>query len=458
MKLFGTDGIRDIVNSGHLKPAFLLKLGKVLGLRLSANKKKVNKVIIGKDTRPSGKMIESIITTGLVFSGVDVVSADVISTPGLAYLTEAGKYSLGIMISASHNPANYNGIKLFGPDGLKLSSREEQKIERDLQTCSERSEPKAKSPAGRHRPGHLLKPSRTQTAEKYIHRILNNVLGKNINDYTSWMKIVVDCAEGALSEIAPEIFTRLGARVIPIYHTGSGEKINQRCGALYPEILRQKVLSENASLGFSFDGDGDRVILVDEHGSIRDGDSVLYLSALFLKKHNKLRRHTVVGTIMTNSALEKTLKTYGIALVRTPVGDKYVLDEILKNNFSLGGEPSGHIIFPDYSKNGDGLITALIVLKIMKEENKSLEKLTEGLTKYPQLIVNIKVKSKPWLEEIKPLQEKVREIREILGEEGRLIVRYSGTEPLLRIMIEGRDESRLKTLARSLSQTIRKLL
>ncbi|MFH0888275.1 MAG: phosphoglucosamine mutase [Planctomycetota bacterium] len=490
-KIFGTDGIRDIANSGWLRPEFLVKLGKIIGSDI-INQSFKKRVIIGRDTRLSGEMIECALSAGLISSGVDIIKAGVISTPGLAYLTKCGKYSLGIMISASHNPADYNGIKLFLSNGLKITTPIEEKIEKhifsDIGACltghpvrrwavppqclSEVCLPPVARLAlrgGRYRKksvhktlsapkGSVLEISKRDLLQKYIDDTIKIVLGSKINKWASGMKIVIDSANGSLFEIAQALFKKIGATVTTIHNSADGVNINHRCGSLHPEVIRRKVLATKSHIGFSFDGDGDRVILVDEKGNIRDGDFVLYIAASYFKKHRLLEKNTIVGTIMTNSALEKLLAERDIKLIRTPVGDKYVLDQMLKNNLVLGGEPSGHIIFSDYSKNGDGLITALIMLKIIKEEQKSLFKLAEALQKYPQIIVNVPVKSKPPLEEIKPIQKKTAEINKILNNQGRLVLRYSGTESLARIMMEGKNLHQIKSLAKDLSKTIENIL
>ncbi|MEK7309378.1 MAG: phosphoglucosamine mutase [Planctomycetota bacterium] len=448
-KIFGTDGIRDIVNHGFLKSAFLDKLGRVIGSNIHADGH-APRVIIGRDTRPSGAMIEKILSGALASVGMNVDSAGVISTPGLAYLAKCGKYAVGVMISASHNPSNYNGIKLFGPDGLKMTNSIEEKMERQIRA--------GVRPRRSVLKGVFSDMVEAELAGKYINDTPKIILGAKVNILSSRVRIVLDCANGALAEIAPAIFSRTGAAIIPINHKADGDNINCRCGSLYPEALRRKVLATKACIGFSFDGDGDRVIMADEKGNIRDGDFVLYIAAGYLKKRGLLRNNTVVGTVMTNSALENTLVRQGVKLVRTPVGDKYVLDEMLRGGFSIGGEPSGHVIFSDYSKNGDGVITALMMLKIMAAENKTLWQLAQGLVKYPQIIVNVPVKSRPPLEEIKPIKESADRIHKILHNQGRLVLRYSGTENLCRIMIEGQSFPYIKSLANKLAVVIKKEL
>ncbi|MDI6733572.1 MAG: phosphoglucosamine mutase [Planctomycetota bacterium] len=455
-KIFGTDGIRDVAGKGYLSPDFLIKLGRVIGSKVLGDSSR-RTAIIGRDTRPSGLKIERILSRALTSTGVKVVKAGIISTPGLAYLTHKNRCSIGIMISASHNPAHYNGIKLFAQTGLKISSAVEDRIEKYLTVRQSASQPvnRSASQTGRQADRQTDRQANRQTGQtEYINHMIKSIDALKPN-WAKGIKTVLDCANGALYKIAPEVFKRIGATVISINNSNRGENINRRCGALYPETLKNAVRKTSAHLGLSFDGDGDRVIMVDEEGVIRDGDFILYAGALYLKGKNHLSKNTVVGTIMTNSALENTLAQHQIKLVRTPVGDRYVLEKMLKGGFSLGGEPSGHIIFSDYSKNGDGVVTALMVLKIMIEQDKSLNELSKGLVKYPQIIVNVPVKSKPPLENIKPLQKKIREVERSLSDKGRLVIRYSGTESLLRIMIEGESKRKIKLLAHRLEQTIK---
>jgi phosphoglucosamine mutase len=448
--IFGTDGIRDIANSGYLTAEFLVKLGKIIGLDIIAHSKR-KKVIIGRDTRPSGEMIESALSAGLLANGADIAQAGYISTPGLAYLTKRNGFHLGIMISASHNPAEYNGIKLFGANGLKLSVEVEEKIEKHLRGNMLTNTQSSYI-------GSILPIYRQDLVEEYINETLGKVTHSKIRNWARNVKIVLDCANGSLSEIAPLLFKKIGADVISINCATKSQKINYKCGSLHPEMLKRMVIKTKADIGFSFDGDGDRVIMADEQGIIRDGDAMLYVTAQFFKKHRLLKNNAVVGTIMSNSALEVLLAKKHIRLIRTLVGDKYVLAQMLKDNYSVGGEPSGHLIFLDYSKNGDGLITALVMLRIMKLEKKSFGQLAGDFNQYPQLIVNIPVTSKPPLKEIKPIQERVTQIKRILGNEGRLILRYSGTEKLARIMIEGQNSSQIKSLADSLARIIENIL
>lgn len=443
VRIFGTDGIRDVANSGWLTPESLLKLGKIIGLivKPSAN------IIIGRDTRISGQMIEEALSAGILACGVNITDAGVISTPGLAYLAKQGNYRMGIMISASHNPADDNGVKLFGHNGLKINQRTELLIEKYLQAGEIRN--------------LLVRPGITNSngteIERYVNHLIKITFGK-AGKFLKGYKIALDCANGAVSAIAPELFARLGARIVVLNNKPDGKNINLNCGALHPEVVSHAVKRHKADIGLSFDGDADRLMMVDDQGIIRDGDFVLAITARYLKKHHKLPKHTVVGTIMTNTGLVRSLREIGVKLVTTPVGDKYVLDKMLANGYKLGGEPSGHIIFSQYSLSGDGLLTALIMLKILKSEGKPLSALSQCLTKYPQLLVNCRVKSKPPIERIKPLMARAAEVKKILNNEGRLSLRYSGTEPLLRIMIESKDKNQIELLASQLADIVKKTL
>jgi phosphoglucosamine mutase len=442
VKIFGTDGIRDVANSGWLTPESLLKLGKIIGVILHPQAS----VIIGRDTRISGQMIEEALSAGILSMGVNITDAGVISTPGLAYLSRQGNYRMGIMISASHNPADDNGVKLFGHNGLKINQRTELLIEKYLLSSLPKTKPV--------RPG-LVSAGRAEV-EQYINHLIKITFGKGLP--LKGYRIALDCANGAVSAIAPELFTRLGAKVITLNCKPNGRNINLNCGALHPEAVSRAVKRHKADIGLSFDGDADRLMMVDDQGVIRDGDFVLAIVARYLKKYHRLPKHTVVGTIMTNTGLVRSLREIGVKLVTTPVGDKYVLDKMLSGGYVLGGEPSGHIIFSQYSLSGDGLLTALIMLKILKSEAKPLSILSQCLTKYPQLLVNVRVKTKPPINRIKPLMAKAAEVEQILGKEGRLSIRYSGTEPLLRIMIEGKDKNQIELLANQLADIVKRAL
>ena len=472
-KIFGTDGIRGAANEGYLTPGFLLKLGQVLGTfirqkprafethqldrvarfhKIPGRKKQARKdtVIIGRDPRLSGPMITRAISSGLLATGLDIVDVGVISTPGLAYLTRYNHcHRLGIMISASHNPVGDNGVKLLSPEGLKIPDATELKIEKQLTRPDFQPVCARCTQVGSVIPGH-------HEIKTYVNEVIKNVTGRKFS--LKGFKVVLDCANGATSEIAPEVFRRLGARVITIHHRPDGQNINHRCGSLYPAVVARAVRKHKAQIGFSFDGDGDRVIAVDEKGQVRDGDHIMAVAARFLKKHRALPKNTVVATTMSNIGLARSLREAGIKLLRTPVGDRYVIEKMLAGHYLLGGEQSGHIIFMDQSTTGDGLITALEIVKIMKKGNEKFSVLADCLKVFPQVLFNVRVKHKRPFDQIKAIKQKARAIEKELGDSGRLLLRYSGTEPLARIMLEGRDKKQITSLANDLARIIKKQL
>jgi phosphoglucosamine mutase len=353
------------------------------------------------------------------------------------------------MISASHNHFESNGIKIFSSEGVKIPDKAELLIEKYL--LDHKAHARIMKLTNLREVGIVLNDQ--QKKDDYI-----NYICKNHNHYLKGMKIVIDCANGATSALAPEVFKRLGAKIVPIHCTPTGININGRCGSLYPEVLRRSVLKQHAWIGFSFDGDGDRVLVTDEKGIIRDGDYVMSILARYYKKHHQLPKNTIVGTVMSNTGLEVVLNEVGIKLIRTAVGDRNVADKMFRNGYIIGGEQSGHIILLNHSVTGDGLITALELLKIMKSEGKPLSRLADCMQKYPQVLVNLKVKSKPELTKINGYQDKVNELRNLLGANSQLLIRYSGTEPLLRIMIEAKDKRKIKSAAKDLVKFFRSKL
>jgi len=387
------------------------------------------------------------LSAGILPYGINITDAGIIPTPTLSFLTKEKGFDMGIMISASHNPADNNGIKIFGKNGLKIPAKTELLIEKHLLN-------KLPVKLKNIRPGMINNGDKLRNL--YVNHLLKKAVGPDFS--LKGFKIVVDCANGAASEIAPSVLSSFGAKVIAINNHPNGKNINLYCGALHPTVMSRSVVKHQADAGFSFDGDADRVIMSDQKGIVRDGDFVLSIGAMHLKKKKLLKKNTIVGTIMTNSGLNAYLKKLNINIVATPVGDKYVLNKMLSGGYVLGGEPSGHIIFSDYSLSGDGLLTALIILKIVKEENTSLLTLAKRLTKYPQILVNVKVKSKLPIKNIKPLMSKAAEVERILGNEGRLSLRYSGTEPLLRIMVEGKSKKQIEILAKELANIVKKTL
>ncbi len=424
-KYFGTDGIRGIANH-TLTPELSFKLGRVLGHVLRIDDDNVN-LLIGRDTRISGELLEYALISGLLSAGANVMRLGVVSTPGVAFLTKSLNAKAGIMISASHNPYPDNGIKIFGSDGFKLTDEMELEIERLIDAKDELERPIN---------------DRIGIVDNYFegqHKYLS-YLQKSIDHSFDNMKIAIDCANGATSFLAPHLFANLGAEVMLINNNPNGININVDCGSTHIETLRQFVLGNQADIGLAFDGDGDRLIVVDEKGHIVDGDYILYVLGSYLKDKGKLKDNTIVTTVMSNVGYYKALEENGIKSVQTKVGDRYVLEEMLKNDYNLGGEQSGHIIYLDYSSTGDGLLTAIQLINILIEKKVSLSELTQNMVSYPQVLKNVKVKDKEEVLNNQQLKNKIEEVNQILGNEGRVLVRASGTEALIRVMVEAASD------------------
>src|SRR2546423_14529892 len=403
-------------------------------------------IVTGRDTRESGPRIEEQLLAGALASGASVQSAGVITTPGVAYLARVLPADAGVVISASHNPFADNGIKIFDPSGRKLDDATERQIESDI----------AKGELGIHEASEAARATNEQNAislrDHYLYYLEHEIGGGlSLTD----LKIVVDCANGAASEIAPKLLSDLGATVIAINNQPNGQNINLNCGSLHIETLRERVLAERADVGVAFDGDADRALFVDAEGNFVDGDATMWVLGSYMKERGELNGENVVATVMTNLGLEVALRERGIKLFRTDVGDKYVLDELLRSKAALGGEQSGHIIFPRVSLAGDGMITALNLLRVMKDKGKSLADLTRGFVRYPQILVNVKVREKVPFESVPAIASGAQQIQRELGDRGRLLLRYSGTEALARIMIEGEDEAQVRTSANTLADVIR---
>lgn len=445
-KYFGTDGVRGIANL-ELTCDLAYKLGRAGGYVLTEGKEKV-KVIVGKDTRVSGDMLEAALISGLMSVGCDVISVGIMPTPGVAYLTKKYGADCGVVISASHNPVEYNGIKFFNSEGYKLDDEIELKIEQYIDDINKVDYNPIKENVGKKI--YINEPNRDYI--DYLKSIIDV-------DFTG-MKIALDCANGASYEIAPTVFKELGAEVFVINNEPNGNNINDKCGSTSPEKLQELVKTKKADIGLAYDGDADRLIAVDENGTIVDGDHIMILSAIYLKKHNKLNNNTLVVTVMSNIGLVIAAKENGINLATTSVGDRYVLEEMLKNNYNLGGEQSGHMIFTDYNTTGDGILSSLILAKTVKEENKSLSTLASVMVKYPQVLVNVKLKNenKNRYMEFKEVKDEIERIEKILDGSGRILIRPSGTEPLVRVMLEGKDEGQIKELARNLANIIEEKL
>lgn len=441
-EFFGTDGIRGVAGKFPLDEPTIALVACSLTRHLGAASGRPVHLLIGGDTRESGTWIAQAFTRAAHAAGAKVTSVGVITTPGLAYLTRALPADAGVVISASHNPYQDNGIKIFVPSGSKLDEAMELAIERDLKD----------PPADMPQPSAFVADVDEQLKAKYL-AYLKDDIGAGLD--LSGLTLVVDCANGAASQLAPQLFAALGARVQAIHAQPDGRNINLDCGSLYPAKLQQAVLAHQADLGLAFDGDADRLLVVDETGALVDGDHILYILANRLQARGKLSANRVVATVMSNMGLEGALARSGITLVRTRVGDKYVLEELLARGGSLGGEQSGHIIFPDISLAGDGIITALEILRAAVESDKPFSHLCIGLQRFPQIFVNVPVSSKPPLNEIAAVQAAINEFESQFGKTGRLVVRYSGTENVVRLMLEADDEAAIQRHANNLASLIK---
>jgi len=443
-KLFGTDGIRGIANREPITAEVIFHIGRA-GAYLF--KDEVNpKILIGRDTRISGDMLEAALIAGICSAGVDVLRVGIAPTPVVAYLTRAYHANCGIVISASHNPFDHNGIKYIRGDGFKFSDLEEEEIERIYFENHSKNEWPTKKNIGRVK-------ELSEGEEKYIDYIKSTLPSKfTLKRY----KIVLDCANGASYLIVPRVFTELGAEIITINDKPNGININFNCGSVHPASLKKEVLRQKADLGFSYDGDADRVIAVDEKGNIVDGDQTMAICALNLIKKGQLPNKTVVTTLMSNIGFDKIIEKSGGKVIRTNVGDRYVLEMMNKVKAALGGEQSGHIIFSQYSTTGDGLLTSLQLLKVLQEEGKSLSSLASVMEKYPQTILNLKVKNKIQFFKNIRIEEIIKKIEKELDGKGRIYVRPSGTEPLIRILLEAEDKDKLEKISQDLREVIEK--
>jgi phosphoglucosamine mutase len=426
-QLFGTDGIRGKANEYPITPEIALRTGQAISRVLKSNGANHNRVIIGKDTRISGYMLETALTSGLVASGMDVFLVGPMPTPGVAHLTKSMGCGAGIMLTASHNPYEDNGLKIFGPDGYKLSDELELAIEREI--LGEGKIPGVS-------PDKIGKATRIDDARgRYIEYAKQSVGAGDL----AGMKIVVDCGHGAAYLLAPLIFKELGAKVVKLGVEPDGLNINEGCGALHPDHAGRVVREQGADLGISFDGDADRVIFTDETGASVSGDRILALCALALMAEGKLRGATMACTVMSNLGLHEALRAAGIAVLTTAVGDRHVIEALRAGGYSFGGENSGHLIFADHATTGDGILSALQVLRIMKRRGQPLSVLAQVMREYPQSLVNLKVRAKPPLETLPRLQATLREADAQFGDLGRHLIRYSGTEHKVRILVEHRD-------------------
>jgi phosphoglucosamine mutase len=439
-ELFGTDGIRGEPGQPPLDDATLHATGRALGAYLRRQHHNAH-VLIGMDTRQSGPHIASILAAGLGAAGASVAFAGVITTPGVACLVRQKGFQAGVVISASHNPFHDNGVKLFSDAGMKFPDSVEEELEQDI--FRHRGEAAPKNPASLHTDESL--------DADYLAFLRSRVIpGAKL----SGLRIVLDCANGAAYKLGPELFRSLGADVVPMGTSPDGRNINAGCGSLHLEGLQRRVVAEGATLGVAFDGDADRALFVCETGKIVNGDGVLLAAARFLKSQGKLKGTRVVATSMSNLGLERVLARDGIALARANVGDRYVLEEMLRSGNVLGGEQSGHVIFLDDSPAGDGLLTAVKIASLVAMHGR-LESLVQGLKDYPQTIVNVKVRAKPPLESLPEVSRALAEAQSALGENGRIVLRYSGTEPVARVMVEAEHDADVQRFSQSLAEALR---
>ena len=447
-KLFGTDGMRGAAGEFPLDLETIRVIGASLARQFIEKNGNAPKFLIGRDTRESGEWMEKAFCEGAATHGAECVSAGIITTPGVAFLTHDQNADAGIVISASHNPFHDNGIKIFSPTGKKIDEATERVIEKDISNadCIAKSEEFQAKSAEQRLTGDLQ--------ERYLIHLEQEFPALSLSN----LKIVLDCANGAASDLAPRLFERFGATVTSIFNTPNGRNINADCGSLHIEKLQETVLAEKADFGVAFDGDADRALFVDEKGVFVDGDATLWAMACHLQNKNELKNDLVVATVMSNLGLENALKNRGIELRRTDVGDKYVLEELLKTNSALGGEQSGHIIFPRRSLVGDGMLTALFLLEAMQEKQSKLSDLIHGFERLPQILVNIRVREKLPFARVPKIAEAADEIESELGAKGRLLLRYSGTELLARVMIEGERQENIDEQANRLAAVIRQEL
>jgi phosphoglucosamine mutase len=424
-----------------------MQLGRAIAHVFKEAKGK-HRIVVGKDTRLSGYMLETALASGICSMGADVWLVGPLPTPGIAFITTSMRANAGVVISASHNPYYDNGIKIFSQNGFKLPDEMEYRIE-ELILSNDL---------------HSLRPTASEVGK--AHRIddavgryvvfLKDTFPNQLN--LEGLRIVLDCAHGAAYRVAPTVLEELGAEVIPIGVEPDGENINANCGALHPELASRIVLEKGADIGMALDGDGDRMVFVDRYGNQVDGDHILAICGLQMLSEKQLKMNTVVTTVMSNMGLDRAIRKAGGKLVRTQVGDRYVVEEMIRGGYNLGGEQSGHTIFLDYNTTGDGILTALQVLAIMKQKGRPLDELAKVMEPLPQVLYNVEVREKRELSEFPEIKKRIKEIEEMLDNSGRILIRYSGTEPLLRIMIEGEDETRLHQFAQELVELVKKHL
>lgn len=440
-KYFGTDGIRGRVGQPPISADWILKLGWAVGTALASNEQGRKQVLIGKDTRISGYLFESALEAGLSSAGVDTLLLGPMPTPGIAYLTRALRVSAGIVISASHNPYYDNGIKFFSCEGTKLPDEVElaieAQLERSMVTMDSRS---------------LGKAVRVRDAEGRYIEFCKNTFPSSLNLHS--LKVVVDCAHGATYRVAPSVFRELGADVTEMHVKPDGFNINEQCGSTYPAALAEQVINQQAHVGIAFDGDGDRVIMVDHTGAIVDGDEILFIIATWYAETARLSGG-VVGTLMSNYGLEVAFKSAGIPFQRTAVGDRHIMESLKKNAWNLGGESSGHIICLDANTTGDGIVSALRILAVMSYTGRSLNELKQGMTKYPQTLINVPIEKRANVVDHPKIKSALKAAETRLNGQGRVLLRPSGTEPVVRVMVEGQDLAIVESVAAELALVVK---
>ncbi|MDR0476993.1 MAG: phosphoglucosamine mutase [Desulfobulbaceae bacterium] len=444
-KLFGTDGIRGVANVYPITIEIAMQLGRAIAF-LVKNKPRRHRIVIGKDTRLSGYMLEKAIAAGVCSLGVDVLEVGPLPTPGISFITTSMRADAGVVISASHNPFQDNGIKIFSSDGFKLPDE----IELDIEDLIFSQKMAALRPVAEE----VGKAARIDDARGRYVVFLKHTFPRQLS--LDGVHIVLDCANGATYGVAPHVFQELGAKVTVLAAAPDGKNINLDCGALHPELMAAKVKEAGANIGLALDGDGDRLIVADEHGTIVDGDHVMAICAEELMRRRRLKKKTLVATVMSNMGLEVAMRRLGARLERTAVGDRYVVECMRKSGYSFGGEQSGHLIFLDHITTGDGILAALQLLAIMTKRNKPLSELALGMESYPQVLKNVRTVTKIAVENIAGFSEAQAKMVAKLGEDGRILVRPSGTEPVIRVMVEGCNLDEITTMADELCDLVRK--
>lgn len=441
-RLFGTDGIRGKINNYPMIPCLALQLGQAAAMVFGKDNNKRQKIIIGKDTRVSGYIFEYALTSGLCSMGIDVYQVGPMPTPAVAHLVKSFAADAGIMITASHNPIQDNGIKFFSSDGYKLPDAREEEIEKYIFEDKIITDKPVEA---------LGKAYKIEDARgRYIEFVKQSIKNRSLKGY----KIVLDCANGATYRVAPLIFQELGAEVIVLNNTPNGFNINNDCGSEYPQTMQLAVKQHNATLGIALDGDGDRIVMADEKGEVLNGEQLLAIAALHFKNKKRLEKETVVTTVMANAGFDEAMKRNNIKVVRTSVGDRYIIEMMRKNKYTLGGEPSGHIIFGKHTTTGDGTLSGLQIVSIMQQTQKPLSELAKCIDLFPQIIINVPVKEKKPLETLKKVSSAIKTGEKELQGKGSVLVRYSGTQNICRVMVEGKDKQQITGIAQLIKEAV----